>query len=107
MKALLLMLLMLPAVVQAQFTFTTNNGAITITGYSGPGGNVVIPSVINGYPVKNIGMYAFNSYPSPNVHQNQATSVVIPDSITNIDSSKLIPFCNLSNFKEVTPSIFF
>jgi nicotinamide mononucleotide (NMN) deamidase PncC len=35
---LLLLLLTLPAVVQAQFTFTTNNGAITITGYTGPGG---------------------------------------------------------------------
>jgi len=34
--ARLLLLLTLPAVVQAQFTFTTNNGAITITGYTGP-----------------------------------------------------------------------
>jgi hypothetical protein len=28
----LLLLVTVPAVVQAQFTFTTNNGAITITG---------------------------------------------------------------------------
>jgi len=34
------LLLMRPAVVQAQFTFTTNNGAITITGYTGAGGAV-------------------------------------------------------------------
>lgn len=43
-----LLLLTLPAPVQAQFTFTTNNGAITITGYTGPGGAVVIPSSTNG-----------------------------------------------------------
>jgi hypothetical protein len=36
---------------RAQFTFTTNNGAITVTEYTGAGGNVVIPSAINGYPV--------------------------------------------------------
>ena len=36
LKVLLrLMLLALPAVVQAQFSYTTNNGAITITGYTG------------------------------------------------------------------------
>ena len=33
---------------QAQFSFTTNNGAITITSYTGAGGNVVIPAAING-----------------------------------------------------------
>ena len=30
---LLLLFLALPAVVQAQFNYTTNNGTITITGY--------------------------------------------------------------------------
>ncbi len=51
----LLLLLALPALVQAQFTFTTNNGAIAITGYTGPGGDVTIPSWTNGYPVTSIG----------------------------------------------------
>ena len=46
--ALLLLLLTLPAVVQAQFTFVTNNGALTITGYTGPGGAVIIPDTTNG-----------------------------------------------------------
>ena len=51
----LLLLLMLPAAVQAQdFTYTTNNGAITITGYTGPGGAVTIPDMINGLPVTSI-----------------------------------------------------
>ena len=47
---LALMLLALPAKVGAQLTFTTNSGAITITGYSG-GGAVVIPDTTNGWPV--------------------------------------------------------
>jgi hypothetical protein len=34
----------LPATIQAQFTFVTNNGAITIAGYTGTGGAVIIPS---------------------------------------------------------------
>jgi hypothetical protein len=53
----MLMLLTLPAPLQAQFTYTTNNGAITITQYTGPGGAVVIPDTINGLPVTAIGGY--------------------------------------------------
>ena len=52
----LLLFLMLPAAVQAgDYTYTTNNGAITITGYTGPGGVVTIPSTINGVWVTSIG----------------------------------------------------
>ena len=67
----LLLLLTLPATVQAQFIFTTNNGAITITGYTGAGGAVTIPDMTNGYPVTSIGNQAFalclnlTSAPSP------------------------------------------
>ena len=32
----MLLFLALPAAVQAQFNYTTNNGTITITGYTGP-----------------------------------------------------------------------
>src|ERR1039458_8863077 len=76
---LLLLLLMLPAVVQAQFTYTTNNGAITITGHIGTVvGAVTIPDTINGLPVTSIGNDAFAgcSY--------SFTSVTIPDSVTSI-----------------------
>jgi hypothetical protein len=75
--ACLMLILVLPAVVQAQFSFTTNNGAITITGYTGSGGNVIIPATTNGYPVTIIGNNAFPLGDS-------LTSVTIPDSITNI-----------------------
>ena len=56
---LFLLLLTLPAVVQAQFTFTTNNGTITITRYNGFGGAVTIPDTTNGLPVTGIGVEAF------------------------------------------------
>jgi hypothetical protein len=68
--------LALPLLAQAQFTFTTNSGAITITGYTGSGGAVVIPAATNGYPVTTIGDDAFSYY--------DLTSVTIPNSVTNI-----------------------
>jgi hypothetical protein len=71
------LLIFLPIVSEAQFTFTTNNGAITITGYTGAGGAVTIPSTINGYPVTSIGDYAFYDCYS-------LTSVTIPNSVTSI-----------------------
>ena len=43
----LLLVLTLPAAVQAQFNYTTNNGTIAITGYTGSGGAVTIPATIN------------------------------------------------------------
>src|SRR6266540_3942987 len=57
---LILLLLAPPAVAQAQFNYTTNNGTITIMGYTGPGGAVTIPSTINGLPVTRIGDQAFS-----------------------------------------------
>ena len=50
----LLLLLALADVVQAQWNYTINNGTITITEYTGPGGAVTIPSTINGLPVTSI-----------------------------------------------------
>ena len=75
----LLLLLPLPAVVQAQFTFTTHNGTITIIKYTGPGGAVTIPSMTNGLPVTSIGGQAF--YKCTNL-----SSVTIPESVTSIGS---------------------
>lgn len=59
------------------YTYTTNNGTITITGYTGPGGAVTIPSEINGLPVTRIGDSTFQRCTS-------LTSVTIPDTVTII-----------------------
>jgi len=77
---LLLLLLTLPAVVQAQFNYTTNNGTIIITGYTGPGGAVAIPDTIDGLPVTRIGDSAFQG-------KTSLTSVSIPNSVTSIGDS--------------------
>jgi len=42
-----------------KFACTTNNGAITITKYTGNGGAVTIPDTTNGYPVTSIGYGVF------------------------------------------------
>src|SRR5215472_4912567 len=76
----ILLLPLLPLVGQGQFTFTTNNGVITITGYTGSNGVVVVPDTTNGYPVVSIGDNAF-------FNQTLMTSVTIPTSITNIGFS--------------------
>ena len=47
------------ASLEAQFTYTTNNGTITITRYTGPVGAVTIPSTINGLPVTSHRGHAF------------------------------------------------
>jgi formylglycine-generating enzyme required for sulfatase activity len=72
----LLLLLILPAVAQAQFNYTVNNGTVIITEYTGPGGDVVIPGTIEGLPVTSIGC-AFEGCTS-------LTSVTIPDSVNSI-----------------------
>ena len=72
-----LAVLALPAVLQAQFILSTNNGQITIAKYTGSGGVVTIPSTTNGLPVTSIGSYAF-------IDCSSLTSVTIPNSVTNI-----------------------
>jgi hypothetical protein len=72
----LLVWLALPELVQAQFIFTTNSGAITITGYSG-GPDVAVPATINGYPVTSIGDNAFDN-------DFGVTNAIIPDGVTNL-----------------------
>jgi hypothetical protein len=79
-RLLLLLLLTLPSAVQAQFTFTTNNGSITITGYTGSGATVTIPDTIDGLPATSIGDSAFS-------YCSNLTSVTIPNSVTNIGSA--------------------
>ena len=76
---LLFLLLAAPAAVHAQFTYTVNPGgtSVTITGYTGDGGAVIIPSSMNGLAVTSIGMIAFDGLTS-------LTSIAIPNSVTSI-----------------------
>src|SRR5260370_4169527 len=106
-------LLALPALVQAQFTFTTNNGAITITGYNTAAGlDVVIPAMTNGYPVTSIGNYAFVRSGISNVtipsgvtsigvgvfqQCTRLASVTIPNSVTSIGFRAFIDCISLTN----------
>ncbi|WP_372798975.1 leucine-rich repeat domain-containing protein [Pontiella sp.] len=71
----------LTATAQAEdYTYTTNSGTITITGYTGPGGAVVIPDTINGLPVAEIGNAAFRNCTG-------VTGVAIPDSVIRIGAA--------------------
>lgn len=76
-KLLALLAASLPFVAQAQFYYTTTNGKITITGYTGSGSVLAIPYSINDMPVTGIGESAFSSLAS-------LTSVTIPSSVTRI-----------------------
>jgi hypothetical protein len=64
--------------LNAQFRYVTNNGAITITGYYGPGGTLSIPGTTNGLPVVAINSLTLGE------HWPTATNLVIPQSVTNI-----------------------
>lgn len=74
-------LLSTPLAANAQqygdFTYTSDGAAITITGYTGPGGAVTIPATITALPVTAIADFAFQNKPS-------LTSITIPGSVTFI-----------------------
>jgi len=73
-----------------QFTFTTNNGTLTITGYTGSGGAATIPSTIYGLPVTSIGEDAF-------YNNTSLTSVTIPNSVTSIGAAAFNYCSRLTN----------
>jgi hypothetical protein len=89
-RLLLVLVLALPAVGQAQFNYTTNNDTIMITGYTGSGGDVTIPSTTNGLPVTGIAGNAFWDCYS-------LTSVTIPNSVTSIGGYAFGWCTNLTN----------
>jgi hypothetical protein len=77
----LLLLLSLPAVVQAQFSFTVNNdGSLNVSHCTNYNAVVVaIPATVNGLAVTSIGVFAFDGC-------SNLASVTIPDSVTSIGS---------------------
>jgi hypothetical protein len=77
MKTIICLFLLLPAVVQAQFNYITNGGKITITGYTGAGGAVVIPDMTNGLQVTSIAGSAFEN-------KTSITSITTGTNLTSI-----------------------
>ncbi len=66
------------AAQQGGFSYEDNGASITITGYTGGDGAVIIPATIDGLPVTSIGVGAFIRRPG-------LGSVTIPNSVTSID----------------------
>lgn len=72
------------------FTYTTNGSVVTITGYIGSGGDVIIPEATNGLLVTGIGEGAFRFCGS-------VTRVTIPTSVTNIGDEAFASCSGLTN----------
>jgi hypothetical protein len=95
------------------FTYTTNNGTITLTNYIGPGGAVTIPSTINGLPVTRVGDSTFgfrSDLTSVTIGTNVASigqhaflycfslaSVTIPDSVLAIGGAAFVNCFSLTS----------
>lgn len=93
--------LLLVGMLRAQdFTYINTNGTATITGYTGAGGNVVIPSTIDGLPVTSIGdgaLSLMNPFLSNPVGLSNLTSITIPDCVTNLGEGAFAGSPNLAS----------
>ena len=78
------------AIPQDPFTFTTNNGTITVARYAGAGGDITIPSATNGLSVTEIGENAFENC-------TNLTGAAIPGSVTGIAARAFWGCENLTN----------
>jgi hypothetical protein len=69
------------AAQDGDFTYTTGGSptVATVTGYTGAGGAVIVPSSLGGFPTTAIGNVSFAS-------KTSITSVVLPNTVTSIGS---------------------
>ncbi len=85
--------LLAPAVATADpvhYTYTVSRGKATITGYTGPGGDITIPDSLGaGYPVVHIDFYAFTEISS-------ITRVTLPAGLETIREGAF-SFCTRLN----------
>jgi hypothetical protein len=80
----------LEEVVAPIFTYITTNNAITITGCTGPAGDLIIPSSISRLPVTTIGDYAFANYTS-------LDNITIPETVISIGFAAFAGCTSLTN----------
>jgi len=73
------------------YLYSVSGGVATITGYTGAGGAIMIPSTLGGYPTVAIGDNAFNT-----VNGHLITSVVIPSGVTTI-GNYAFEYCSLTS----------
>ena len=76
----------------SEFTYTTQNNKILITGYTGSNTEVVIPATINGKTVEEIG----NGYSKTTGFDN-VTSIILPDTVKRINRQAFSQYSNLTN----------
>ena len=69
------------------YKLTTDGKGIIITGYTGNGGAVVIPSAIEDIPVLEIGNMAFRGGGSEPKSSDSITSIAVPDSVIKFETS--------------------
>jgi len=100
MRNLILSALILASAFQTVFgeqsgdwTYTVSNNQATITGYTGAGGAVTIPTSVNALPVVKVG----NEYPPVFGWYNQSvTSITIPHGVTSIGNQAFAACKNLN-----------
>jgi len=85
----LLLLALLPAAVQAQYSYITNNGTVTITGYGCINSVAEIPASIDGLAVTGISDNAFR-------YCEMLTHITIPSSVTNIRTAVVFQCPNVT-----------
>lgn len=91
----LLVLFSLITTLKAQFTYSNNGSSVNITGYTGAGGVVVIPGMIDSLPVTAIGFKAFQ-------YKTAVTDITIPNSVTSIEGKA---FSNCTGLTRVSMSV--
>jgi hypothetical protein len=90
-QVILLSALAMSAVVRGEdYISTVTDGTITVMGYTGPGGEVTVPSSIRGLPVTGIGDFTFSG-------RIRLTRILIPNSVTSIGDDAFERCAGLTN----------